>query len=119
MAGDLLPAADAAARHRQLIATGFLALGPKVLAEPDPRKMELDIVDEQIDTLGRSVLGPVRRVRLLPADVDEHCADLTHRQRDLEPDLADRLGLASCGRAFPQGLEQCLEPFDLGVVLLS
>src|SRR5258705_278916 len=45
------------ARHRQLVATGFLALGPKVLAEPDPRKMELDIVDEQIDTLGRSVLG--------------------------------------------------------------
>jgi hypothetical protein len=40
-----------------LVATGFLALGPKVLAEPDEKKMELDIVDEQIDTLGRAVLG--------------------------------------------------------------
>src|SRR6185312_11292806 len=39
------------------IATGFLALGPKVLAEPDEKKMELDIVDEQIDTLGRTVMG--------------------------------------------------------------
>src|SRR6185312_9684885 len=39
------------------IATGFLALGPKVLAEPDEKKMELDIVDEQVDTLGRTVLG--------------------------------------------------------------
>ncbi len=41
----------------QLIATGFLALGPKVLAEVDEKKMEMDIVDEQIDTLGRAVLG--------------------------------------------------------------
>lgn len=57
VAGDLLPAADDAARLRQLIATGFLSLGPKVLAEPDPKKMEMDIVDEQIDTLGRAVLG--------------------------------------------------------------
>src|SRR5207247_4503889 len=29
----------------------------KVLAEPDEKKMELDIVDEQVDTLGRAVLG--------------------------------------------------------------
>jgi hypothetical protein len=57
LAGDLLPADTTAARHDQLIATGFLALGPKVLAEPDEKKMELDIVDEQIDTLGRTVMG--------------------------------------------------------------
>src|SRR6185436_9857997 len=36
---------------------GFLALGPKVLAEPDEKKMEMDIVDEQVDTLGRAFLG--------------------------------------------------------------
>src|SRR5262249_19167512 len=41
----------------RLIATGFLALGPKVLAEPDEKKMEMDIVDEQIDTVGRAFLG--------------------------------------------------------------
>ena len=57
IAGDLLPAADEAARRRQRTATGFLALGPKVLAEPDPRKMEMDIIDEQIDTLGRVFMG--------------------------------------------------------------
>ncbi|MDY3553888.1 PSD1 and planctomycete cytochrome C domain-containing protein [Gemmata sp. JC717] len=57
VAGDLLPADTPAARNEQLIATGFLALGPKVLAEPDEKKMELDIVDEQLDTLGRTVMG--------------------------------------------------------------
>ncbi|HET6576170.1 MAG TPA: PSD1 and planctomycete cytochrome C domain-containing protein [Fimbriiglobus sp.] len=57
VAGDLMPAADATTRHRQLIATGFLSLGPKVLAEPDKRKMELDIVDEQLDTTCRAILG--------------------------------------------------------------
>ena len=30
------------------------ALGPKMLAEDDPVKMEMDIVDEQVDTLGRA-----------------------------------------------------------------
>jgi hypothetical protein len=57
LAGDLLPAATDEARRRQDIATGFLALGPKMLAEDDPAKMEMDIVDEQIDTVGRTFLG--------------------------------------------------------------
>src|SRR5205085_5493347 len=43
LAGDLLPSEDTALRHRRLIATGFLALGPKVLAEVDDKKMEMDI----------------------------------------------------------------------------
>lgn len=57
IAGDLLPAADEAVRQEQLIATGFLTIGPKVLAEVDQAKMQMDIVDEQIDTLGRAFLG--------------------------------------------------------------
>lgn len=57
VAGDLLPSADEPQRHERLIATGFLALGPKVLAEVDEQKMEMDIIDEQLDTLGRAVLG--------------------------------------------------------------
>ena len=60
LAGDLLPTAAGdppAVRHERLIATGFLALGPKVLAEPDERKMEMDIVDEQVDTVGRTFFG--------------------------------------------------------------
>ncbi len=40
-----------------LIATGFLAMGPKVLAEADQTKMLMDIIDEQIETTGRAFLG--------------------------------------------------------------
>jgi hypothetical protein len=57
IAGDLLPAKDEALKREQNIATGFLSLGPKVLAEPDKVKMEMDIIDEQIDTLGKALLG--------------------------------------------------------------
>ena len=58
LAGDLLDSGDDTDRkHRRLIATGYLVLGPKVLAEVDERKMEMDIVDEQIDTIGRGLLG--------------------------------------------------------------
>jgi hypothetical protein len=58
IAGDLLPPTDVAAvKHQRLIATGFLAIGPKVLAEVDEKKMEMDIVDEQLDTFGRAILG--------------------------------------------------------------
>jgi hypothetical protein len=57
LAGDLLPAVDEAQRHELLIATGFLGIGPKVLAEVDEAKMQMDIVDEQIDTVGRELLG--------------------------------------------------------------
>ncbi|MSR56209.1 MAG: DUF1549 domain-containing protein [Planctomycetaceae bacterium] len=57
LAGDLLPAADEAQRHEQLIATGFISIGPKVLAEVNEPKMRMDIVDEQLDTVGRVFLA--------------------------------------------------------------
>ena len=57
LAGDLLTAENEAQRQRNLIATGFLVIGPKVLAEVDQDKMQMDIVDEQIDTVGRALLG--------------------------------------------------------------
>jgi cytochrome c553 len=57
VAGDLLPPAGEAARRERLIATGFLSLGPKVLAEVDKVKMEMDIVDEQLDTAGKAFLA--------------------------------------------------------------
>ena len=58
LAGDLLDSdTDVSRRNNRLIATGFLVLGPKVLAEVDEGKMKMDIVDEQIDTIGRSLMG--------------------------------------------------------------
>jgi hypothetical protein len=57
LAGDLLPSEDTPTRYGRLIATGFLSLGPKVLAEVDKEKMVMDIVDEQIDTMGRAFMG--------------------------------------------------------------
>ena len=57
LAGDLLPFANEAQQHEQLIATGFLSIGPKVLAETDEAKMRMDMVDEQLDTTGRAFMG--------------------------------------------------------------
>jgi hypothetical protein len=58
IAGDLSSEADGGARRvERLVATGFLSIGPKMLAEDDPQKMEMDIIDEQVDTIGRTFLG--------------------------------------------------------------
>lgn len=58
LAGDLLaPSSDESIQSERLIATGFLALGPKMLAEQDKEKMILDIVDEQITVTSRAFLG--------------------------------------------------------------
>ncbi len=57
IAGDLLPSDHPKEREQYLAATGFLALGARVLAEPDMRKLEMDIVDEQLDTIGKAFLG--------------------------------------------------------------
>ncbi len=56
LAGDLLDGSEDL-KHDRLIATGFLSLGPKVLAEVDETKMQMDIIDEQVDTTGRAFLG--------------------------------------------------------------
>ena len=40
-----------------LIATTILMIGPKMLAEDDPVKQQMDIVDDQIDTVGRAFMG--------------------------------------------------------------
>ena len=57
VAGDLLPADTQPQRHEQLTGLGFLSMGPKLLAEPDKVKLEMDLIDEQIETLGRAFLG--------------------------------------------------------------
>lgn len=57
LAGDLLPSKSDDERFEHLIATGFLVLGPKALAESNPEKLALDVVDEQIDVTTRAFLG--------------------------------------------------------------
>jgi len=57
LAGDLLPFKTEEERSQNLIATGFLVLGPKVLAEQDKPKMVMDIVDEQIEVTSKAFLG--------------------------------------------------------------
>jgi cytochrome c553 len=58
LAGDLLPAAqDPQVRNERLIATGFLAVGPKFISEVDTQKVLMDMADEQLDTLGRTTMG--------------------------------------------------------------
>ena len=47
IAGDLLPYDTIEQRNRQLVATTFLMVGPKMLTERDKEKMRLDIADEQ------------------------------------------------------------------------
>ncbi|MGE0609855.1 MAG: DUF1553 domain-containing protein [Pirellulales bacterium] len=57
IAGDLLPPTGGQQDLDRVVATGFLSLGAKMLAEDDPVKMEMDIIDEQVDTVGRAFLG--------------------------------------------------------------
>ncbi len=64
IAGDLLPPDGdpndpivAAQQADRLTATGFLVIGAKMLAEDDPLKMQMDIVDEQVDTIGKAFMG--------------------------------------------------------------
>jgi hypothetical protein len=58
LAADLLPSSGDEQRDLQrLVATGYLVIGPKMLAEDDQVKMEMDIIDEQVDTIGRTFLG--------------------------------------------------------------
>ena len=52
-----IPIKDDADWQRNLIATGFLAIGTRALTEQNPRQFEMDLVDEQIDTLSQAVLG--------------------------------------------------------------
>src|SRR5262249_49306610 len=54
VAGDLLPARDDAQHQEQLVGSGFLIIGPKVLADRDQKRRRMDVIDEQIDTIGRT-----------------------------------------------------------------
>ncbi len=57
LAGDLLESANVDEQLEALTATTFLVLGAKMLAEDDPMKMQMDIIDEQIDVVGKAFMG--------------------------------------------------------------
>jgi hypothetical protein len=57
IAGDLLAAATTAERDRLLIATGFLALGPKDVNQRFKERFQMDNVAEQIDMVTRSTIA--------------------------------------------------------------
>ena len=57
LAGDLLPDKSDEERAKNLIATGFLSVGPKSLNETIARKFATDLADEQIDATSQAFLG--------------------------------------------------------------
>ncbi|MEO2028554.1 MAG: DUF1549 domain-containing protein [Fuerstiella sp.] len=57
IAGDLLPFNSDSQRTEQMIATGFLMVGTKMLSERDKVKLQMDVVDEQINTVGAAFMG--------------------------------------------------------------
>ncbi len=57
LAGDLLPSKNEQDRAEKLIATGFLAVGPKALNERNTRQFQADLADEQLDTVFTAFLA--------------------------------------------------------------
>ena len=57
LAGDLLDTTDTNERDERLVATGLLVVGPKILFDRDPVRRNMDVVDEQIDTVSKALLG--------------------------------------------------------------
>ncbi len=57
IAGDLLPSPDGHINKQGIVATGFLAVGQKAIAQQDKKKMLYDVYDEQVEVVGKSILG--------------------------------------------------------------
>jgi len=57
VAGDLLASESMDERGRRLVATTVLVLGNTNLEEQDKKQLEMDLVDEQLDLLGRGFLA--------------------------------------------------------------
>ncbi|MCY2964559.1 MAG: DUF1553 domain-containing protein [Planctomycetota bacterium] len=57
IAGDLLPSNTLEERRRHLVATTVLMLGNTNLEEQDKQQLEMDLIDDQLDLIGRGFLG--------------------------------------------------------------
>jgi hypothetical protein len=57
IAGDLLPSRGAEQKNEHLVATGLLAIGPKGVNTRNEEQFAMDVIDDQIDVVGRAMLG--------------------------------------------------------------
>ena len=57
IAGDLLTHDSHQQKTERLVATGLLALGPTNYEQQDKELLRMEVIDEQIDTIGRAFLG--------------------------------------------------------------
>ncbi|MEZ6044388.1 MAG: DUF1553 domain-containing protein [Planctomycetaceae bacterium] len=57
LAGDLLPHRTDKELTEHVVATGFLVLGATNYEQQDKTLLRMDVIDEQIDTMGRAFLG--------------------------------------------------------------
>ena len=57
IAGDLLEAGDNKTRDEQITGVGYLTLGATNYEQQDKELLRMEVVDEQVDTMGRTFLG--------------------------------------------------------------
>ena len=57
IAGDLLPFVSHDKKTERIVATGLLALGPTNYEQQDKELLRMEVIDEQVDTIGRTFLG--------------------------------------------------------------
>ncbi len=57
LAGDLLEASSVDAQRRNLIATTFLVMGDALLENQNKSQLDMDVVDEQLDVIGKGLLA--------------------------------------------------------------
>ena len=57
LAGDLLEASSVEAQRQNLIATTFLVMGDALLENQNKSQLDMDVVDEQLDVIGKGLLA--------------------------------------------------------------
>ena len=57
LAGDLLEASSVDAQRQNLIATTFLVMGDALLENQNKSQLDMDVVDEQLDVIGKGMLA--------------------------------------------------------------
>ena len=57
LAGDLLESSSVDAQRQNLIATTFLVMGDALLENQNKSQLDMDVVDEQLDVIGKSLLA--------------------------------------------------------------